>query len=65
MLKVFENYSEHEKIKNYFIYKKTPFVIRNLFQSNVDLKFLRRKYSDYVVNSLNNNSIKEKISILI
>jgi len=63
MLKVFENYSEHEKIKSYFIYKKTPFVIRNLFQSNVDLKFLRRKYSDYVVNSLNNNSIKEKISI--
>ena len=51
------------KNKNYFIYKKTPFVIRNLFQSNVDLKFLRSKYSDYVVNSLNNNSIKEKISI--
>ena len=63
MLKIFENYSDPKKIKDYFLYKKKPFVIRNLFKSNVDLKFLKRKYSDFVVNSLNNKSIKEKISI--
>ena len=65
MLKVFENCSEHEKKKNYFIYKKTPFVIRNLFQRNVDLKFLRRKYSDYVVKVSIIILLKRKFQFLI
>ena len=62
-IKIFYNNSITEEIKNYFNINKKPFVIKNIFESNIDLSFLKKKYGNDTVLALNKKSDKEKIEV--
>ena len=66
-IKTFNKNALDGDLVSYFNYSKKPFIIRNIFKSKVNIDFLKAKFKNEKVLSLNQNSDKEllKVSKLI
>lgn len=66
-IKTFHKNALDGDLVSYFNYSKKPFIIRNIFKSKVNIDFLKAKFKNEKVLSLNQNSDKEllKVSKLI
>ena len=66
-IKTFNKNALDVDLVSYFNYSKKPFIIRNIFKSKVNIDFLKAKFKNEKVLSLNQNSDKEllKVSKLI
>tara|TARA_B100001250_G_C19807064_1_gene793865 strand:+ start:941 stop:1816 length:876 start_codon:yes stop_codon:yes gene_type:complete len=66
-IKIFNKDVLKSELISFFSNTKKPFIIRNVFKSKVNIDFLKNKFSNEKVLTLNNNSDKEllKVSSLI
>ena len=62
-IKIFNKESSIHNIQKYFNNEKKPFVVKNVFDSKIDLDFLENNFEKEIVPSLNPNSHKELLSI--
>ncbi len=60
-IQTFNPVTDLDKIQHYFNVDKKPFVIRNVINSNVDLKYLGKHFGHQNVIALNDNSDKETL----
>lgn len=60
-IQTFNPVTDLDKIQHYFNVDKKPFVIRNVINSNVDLKYLGKHFGHQNVITLNDNSDKETL----
>lgn len=60
-IKIFTKDDKLDRVKDYFLNEKKPFVVRNSIKNNINLDFLNKKFKDLDVLSLNPKSEKEKL----
>jgi ribosomal protein L16 Arg81 hydroxylase len=62
-IKTFTKSDNIEEIKQFFLNKHKPFVIKNYINANIDLDFLEKNYGENEVIILDENSDKQEIQI--
>jgi len=62
-IKIFNEKIINKEIIEYFKKEKKPFVIKNIFESNIDLDFINEKFSKEKIIALNKYSDKKILTI--
>ena len=62
-IKIFKKDVLNSEIISFFNDIKEPFIIRNVFRSKVNINFLKNKFYDEEVLTLNENSDKELLKV--
>ena len=62
-IEVFNSTTDIREIKYYFDNTKKPFVIKNVINNKIDLKYLDKYFGDQNVTFLNNHSEKEDLQL--
>ena len=62
-IEVFNSTTDIREIKYYFDNTKKPFVIKNVINNKIDLKYLDKYFGDQNVTFLNNHSEKENLQL--
>ena len=62
-IEIFNSTTDIREIKYYFDNTKKPFVIKNVINSKIDLKYLDKYFGDQNVTFLNNHSEKEDLQL--